>query len=287
MVILLVRPSSDMIKVFERLGLTRYESSVLLALVANSDKPQNYKEIMYATDVPYGRVHSILATLEAKRLVRNVGGRPKRYVARPIGEIIESYLLTPMMDTLTGEPGGKEVNLRDLWIGQVTSHVPIIRTGEDGKVPSIEFAEGLDDLREREHGEATAAETSIRLCLPGTAILNKRRNYPIMAKEGVSVEIVTDLPQSLFFRIVAGSERYKRSMIMQPTNGSNRTAFYVLPNLTERLLIVDNRFVSIGTSVLPVTAHIYSPSICREMIRRFDDLKRLATHVANDNGKSI
>lgn len=279
MVFHVAQPSPDVIKLFERLGLGRYESSVLLALVANGKTQQDYKEIMHSTDVPYGRVHSILAALETKGLVRNVGGRPRRYQARPIGEIIESYLLAPMMDKLSGEQGEGEVNLRDLWIGQITSHVPIIKTGEDGNPASIQFAAGLDDLRKREHDEAMAAQKSIRLCIPGTAILNRRLNYPMSAIEEVSVEIVTDLPPSLFIKIIAERDRGERRRLIKQEKDAKRTAFYSLPNLTERLLIVDDRFVSVGTSVLPVAAHIYSPSICREMTLRFNELKRLATPV--------
>lgn len=268
-----------MVKIFERLGLSRYEASVFFALVTSGSEPLDYRDILAATEVPYGRVHSTLASLEEKGLTLNSGGRPKKYLAKPIGEIVENYFLTPMMEGLLGSPSSIDSQFRDLWVGQVTSLVPIIHMDDRAGGPSIDFASGIHDVREKEYGETQRAKHFLRLCIPNSAFLDRKRDHALRIPEGVATEILTSVPPKQFVQHLAPEERMDWHRAVARYGKLIRTTYYLLPRVTERMTIVDDRFVSIGTSVLPVTAHIYSKSICDAMIRRFEELKQKAKPV--------
>lgn len=272
-------PSKDTTEVFKRLGLTKYESSVLLALVANQDSSLDYKDILSVTEVPYGRVHSVLVDLEEKGMVRSLGGRPKRYVSKPIGEIIEDYIMTPVMENLLENQAEVDKQFRDVWIKQVTSLVPVIHLDDNGGEPRIEFIRGIDELRKREYDEAQRARRSLRLCLPASGFLDRKRSASILIADEVDTEILTSVQPRFFLQHMAPEERTNWHRAIAGGRDFRHTRYYILPRLNERMMIVDERFASIGTSVIPVTAHIHSRRICGSLIERFEVLKKEARRV--------
>ena len=269
-------PSRDTTEVFKRLGLTKYESSVLLALVANQGSTLDYKDLLSATDVPYGRIHSILVDLEEKGMVRSMGGRPKRYISKPIGEIIEDYILTPVLENLLENQVDVDKQFRDVWIKQVSSLVPVIYLDESGGEPRIEFIRGIDELRTKEYDEAQRARKSLRLCIPTSGFLDRKRSASIRIADEVDTEIVTSVQPRFFLQHMAPEERTRWHRTIAGRGDIGHTRYYVLPRLNERMVIVDERFASIGTSVIPVTAHIHSGKICGTLVERFEMLKKEA-----------
>ncbi len=269
-------PSKDTTEVFKRLGLTKYESSVLLALVANPDSALDYKDLLSATDVPYGRVHSILLDLEEKGMVRGMGGRPKRYISKPIGEIIEDYILTPVLENLIENQADVDKQFRDVWIKQVSSLVPVIYLDESDGEPRIEFIKGIDELRKKEYYEVQTARKSLRLCIPTSGFLDRKRSAPILIADEVDTEIVSSVKPRFFLQHMAPDERTRWHRTAAGRGDLGRSRYYLLPRLNERMVIVDERFASIGTSVIPVTAHIHSRKMCSTLVERFEMLKKQA-----------
>lgn len=265
-------PSKSTVEVFRRLGLSKYETSVILTMAANQERPLDYKEIMAETDVPYGKIHYTLAALERKGLISNLGGRPKRYSVKPIGEIVEDYIVLPVIDSLVGSTIGVDEQFRDVWIKQVTSNVPVVRVDEDGR-QDISFISGIDELRRREYGEAQKAESSIRLSIPTTGFLDRKREVSLSIGENVSTEILTTLPPELFLHHIAPEERRMWNRTVSASGGLKRTSYYLRDTLTERMMIVDGKFASIGNSLIPVVMHIYSRKLCAELAERFEALK--------------
>lgn len=267
-------PSRDVVRIFERLGLTRYETSVLLALVLSNDYPLDYKDILCETDVPYGKVHSTLMGLERKGLITNHGGRPKRYSSKPMGEIVENYFVSPMLESLSGSKSGVDRQLADLWTRQVTTIVPIVHMDDETGEQMIEFVSGLDNLREREHREAAKAKETLRLCLPSSGFLDRRRPDALRIGDSVRTEIVTTIDPQKFVKILAPDERASWRQAFVSNGGLHRTRYYLAPQLDERMVIIDDHFAALGTSMLPVTLHIYSRKLCKSVIERFEERKK-------------
>ncbi len=271
--------SKETADVFKRLGLTKYEISILLALIANEGSPMDYRDLLADTDVPYGRVHSVLLRLEEKGLVTGIGGRPKRYAAKPIGAMIEDYITTPVLESLIAAQNSPDNQFRDVWIKQVSSHVPVIRVDEVNGGAELEFITGVDNLRRREYDEAQKARNSLHLCLPASAFLDRRRSVPLRIGDDVRTEIITSLSPKQFLHRMPSDERARWQQTVTGNGDLMRTAYYSHPKVNERMLIVDGRFASIGTSLIPVTAHIYSKSMCKALLERFEALKQGAKKI--------
>ncbi len=268
--------SKNTAAVFRRLGLSKYETEVVLALVGGDGGPLDYKDIMAETDVPYGRIHSILVGLEEKGIVRNVGGRPKKYVAKPLGEIVEDYIMTPLLQNLSSVRRSPDRQFRDVWVRQITSLVPVIRLDEGVGQGSVEFIEGIDALRRKEFEELEKAEESIRILVPGSGFLDRARNSPVRIRESVRTDIVTSIEPRRFMEHMSAEERTTWNRTVMSCGHLLRTGYYLLPSLSERLLIVDDRFASLGTSVMPVTLHIHSRLLCSSLIGRFESIRSMA-----------
>ena len=73
-------PNGDIIYVFEKLGLSEYESKALSALLARHDATG--MQIADASEIPITKVYSVLNSLEKRGLVKCTLERPKKY--RPI-----------------------------------------------------------------------------------------------------------------------------------------------------------------------------------------------------------
>jgi len=77
-------------KIFERLGLTGYESAVLAALFQAQDVTAS--DISKASEVPYTKIYSILNSLEKQGFVKMSLERPKRYFPEKPTLIIKRLL---------------------------------------------------------------------------------------------------------------------------------------------------------------------------------------------------
>lgn len=83
-------PNGDIVYVFEKLGLSEYESKALSALLARHDATG--MQIADASEIPITKVYSVLNSLEKRGLVKCTLERPKKY--RPIDpESITSVLI--------------------------------------------------------------------------------------------------------------------------------------------------------------------------------------------------
>lgn len=68
-----------MIDELRRLGLNRYEAAVYTALVRLGLSTST--KVSVESNVPYGRIYTVLQSLEKKGFVKIFGGRPKRFMA--------------------------------------------------------------------------------------------------------------------------------------------------------------------------------------------------------------
>ena len=272
-------PSREAVEVFKRLGLTKYETTIILALVANQDSPMDYKGILSETRVPYGRIHTTLVSLEQKGLIECLGGRPKQYSPKPIGQMLEDYILTPVISVLADRPSAIDRHLSDLWIGQVTGKIPVVRLDDDGGSPDIDFINGVENTRKREFAETLAGKKHIRFCAPSSGFLNRRRNLLPRTGENVRIEIITSLSPKQFAAYFTSEERKYWRESLKRHKGDTRTEYYYMAHITERMLIVDDRFASLGGPAVPVRLHIYSRSICNKLIDRFEKLKADAQRI--------
>ncbi|MFC6962182.1 TrmB family transcriptional regulator [Halocatena marina] len=73
--------------VFDRLGLTKYETDAMTELfgLGRTTAPN----LAEATGIPKARIYGVLDSLAAEGYVKVIPGRPKEYVARPPAEVLE------------------------------------------------------------------------------------------------------------------------------------------------------------------------------------------------------
>ncbi|MCD6479120.1 MAG: hypothetical protein J7L44_04525 [Candidatus Diapherotrites archaeon] len=82
--------NDNLIQLFQRLGLTEYESKTLNALI----KTREIKapELSRAAEVPKTRVYDVLEKLIQRGLVIELQGRPKRYRAREPEKVLDALI---------------------------------------------------------------------------------------------------------------------------------------------------------------------------------------------------
>ena len=81
------------------LGLSAYEAKTLLAIIENPESTA--EEIASLANVPKAKIYTVLKSLEKRGVIKTSQTRPKRYMALPAQEIIETMV----------EQKKKEVNI--------------------------------------------------------------------------------------------------------------------------------------------------------------------------------
>ncbi|MBU2589957.1 MAG: hypothetical protein KJ939_02765 [Nanoarchaeota archaeon] len=74
----------------KKYGLTEYESKVYIALVKQG--LSSAYEISKKSTVPYGKIYPVLASLEEKKFIRKLSGKPQRFVALDPKLVIEEQV---------------------------------------------------------------------------------------------------------------------------------------------------------------------------------------------------
>ncbi|MEM3852154.1 MAG: helix-turn-helix domain-containing protein [Methanomassiliicoccales archaeon] len=263
-------------EIFRALGLTAYESRALLTLLV-SEKEMNYREIMNASNIPYGRIYSVLQRLYDRGCILITDANPKRYKAKPLGRLIEDSFITPTLKRLFEFEVTSDQQFRDIWISEVCSLVPVFRLND--RKCAFELLHGLEQVRHAEYDALERARNTVRLCIPSAGFLDRNRREYIPMDGRVEVEIVTTLKPSEFTLHISHQER--RLWRQERKGGSldRVLKYYLHPSLTERMLLVDDDFVSFGSRTLPVVAMVYSKKICKQYKAEFDELKRQAVLV--------
>ncbi|NYT03436.1 MAG: hypothetical protein GKC00_01870 [Candidatus Methanofastidiosa archaeon] len=73
-----------------RVGLTEYESKVLLSIIKNSES--SAKEISIDSGVPYSRIYDTINDLLKKEWIKKKEGRPSLFILGDINERIDEYI---------------------------------------------------------------------------------------------------------------------------------------------------------------------------------------------------
>ena len=82
--------NNDIVQLFQRLGLTEYESKTLSALLKL--KEAKAPELSRLAEVPKTRVYDVLEKLMEKNLVIEMRGRPKRYRIQETEKIFDALI---------------------------------------------------------------------------------------------------------------------------------------------------------------------------------------------------
>jgi len=263
---------------FEKLGMSKYQSAVLTALLLRNGSPMDYREIMNAAEVPYGRVHSTLADLEKRGLILSDNGRPKKYRCRSLGEIIENYALLPIINSTLFSPLTSDGKFRELWVNYMCNLVPVVRVEESGSA-SIEFLHGLEAIRESEFAEIEGARYNIKLMIPSSGFLDRKRPNYLRVLEEVKTEIISSLDPNDFFGRAPAEERLDLQKQIRKYGRVRNLVYYLKDDINMRMLLIDNYFATVGTPTLPVLLHIYSSDVCSKLNQLFEQNKMLATRV--------
>jgi sugar-specific transcriptional regulator TrmB len=77
---------------FQKFGLTKYESAVLLTLSANGEL--SAQDTSKKSEVPYTKIYSALNSLNDKELINILAGRPKKYSAMSVKRVFNRLIKT-------------------------------------------------------------------------------------------------------------------------------------------------------------------------------------------------
>ncbi|MBX8632388.1 MAG: hypothetical protein KIY12_02140 [Thermoplasmata archaeon] len=257
-----------------RLGLTEYESEIVQALIGRGSVPLSYREAMAITGVPYGRIYSVFDSLERKGFLENLGGRPKRYLLRPLGEVLDDYLIVPLIRDTLNAPIGRNNVFRDTWIRQICSSIPVIRV--DGGEALLDFLPDLESVRKAQLDEIMHSEREILMCFPTGNFLDRKFSSYVRMSGSVRMEIVSSIHPSELMTYTTEAERETIRAILSNKEVSSKFHFYVNDGVRDRFMVIDERFVAIGSSVSPVLVHIYSTDIALQMKERFQKIRSMS-----------
>ncbi|MEM4221881.1 MAG: helix-turn-helix domain-containing protein [archaeon] len=84
-------------RILNKLGLTQYQSSALAVVIHNPNCKADF--ISKQANIPITKVYSVLENLEDMNLIQASLERPKRYIAKPIDEIVD-FLIKRQEDKL-------------------------------------------------------------------------------------------------------------------------------------------------------------------------------------------
>ena len=87
-----MRDGNEVLRFFDAFALTHYEKLAYLNLLING--AQNYKALVRNSNIPYGKVYSVMHALERKGFVTITSDRPK--VFRPVDpqDVFDQHYVT-------------------------------------------------------------------------------------------------------------------------------------------------------------------------------------------------
>jgi hypothetical protein len=258
-----------------RLGLTGYEKKIMSAMISSGLDSFDYREAMKLGGIPYGKVYFALNSLEKKGFLKNLGGRPRRYSVNPLGEVIDDYLIVPLIRELLSGPLEQEHVFRDTWTRQVCSAIPVLRLEGQGS-PSIEMLSGLEEIRKAQINEIMNAGREILMCFTKSNFLDRKFTSYIRVSRNVKINLITSLLPAELLATTAVKEREQLINILSNEAFISNIHYYRCPGLKERFMVIDGRFVAIGSDVSPVLVHIHSTAIAAQMTNRFEELRRMS-----------
>ncbi|MCL5678404.1 MAG: hypothetical protein M1442_03960 [Candidatus Thermoplasmatota archaeon] len=267
-----------------RLGLSGYEKKIVSAMISSGLDTFDYREAMKLGGIPYGKVYFVLNSLEKKGFLRNLGGRPKRYSLTPLGEVIDDYLITPLIRELLSGPLDSQHIFRDTWTRQVCSSIPVLRLEGYGS-PSIEMLSGLEEIRKAQIAEIMNASGEILFCFSKSNFLDRKFTSYIKMSRNVKIKLITSVPPDELLATTARSDREQMMNILSNEEFTSNIRYYHCPGLKERFMVIDGRFTAVGSDVSPVLAHIHSTAIGAQMRNRFEELRGISEEL--QIGKAI
>ena len=258
----------------DRLGLTSYEKQLVSSMVAGGRESINYREAMNISNVPYGKVHTTLNSLEEKGFLEEAGGRPKRYRLRPIGDVIEDYLVKPLLTELFGFPGDGDSTFRNIWIREVCSAIPVITVDHEQTEPPITMLSGIEEIRKAQIKELMKAKEEVLICFPRGNFLDRKFTDYLYDGNNTRLEIISAFNPIELMKHTFQSQAREIADMLSNEGVRSRIHFFINPNIVERFMVVDGAFAAIGSDISPVLAHIYSRQHCSELRNRFMELKK-------------
>ena len=261
-----------------RLGLTKYEKELISALVKLDYGTVNYRDAMHLAHIPYGKVHAVMNSLKEKGFLEETGGRPKEYRLRHIGDVIEDYIVKPLIFDLYGYPRD-ENTFQDIWVKEICSSIPVIRVNQDGAEEPIEMLSGLEEIRKAEIREIENAKEEVLMCFPRGYFLDRKFSDYVNTGSKVSMEVITPFtPMELMGHTFQAQSRKVRKMLNNDAS-KLRLHYFLNRNVKDRFIVVDGNFAAVGSELSPVLTHIYSKEHCSALKERFLEIRKYSKEI--------
>jgi len=241
-----------------KFGLNKYESCVYLTLIKIGLSTST--KISRDSSVPYGRIYTVLQSLEKKGFIKIFEGRPKRFMAVEPRIIFDKILSTKRSELEKSKEEIKKI-INKL---EAASKVKIESPLEAIKI--IEGKKNYLNLSVKLHEEAKEEWRTIhRLPLYEPHL----KAYKKAIERGIKIRILTCLTE----------ENMKNLDVWKKTGAEIRH----LDNISAHFTVIDNNKVVIRLSDEYIGGYvslfIQSPALAKTLVDHFDDLWKSAKKV--------
>ncbi len=265
--------------VLRRLGLKLYERQLVMSLVKQDRATVNYRDAMNMAGIPYGKVHAVLNGLEEKGFLEGDGGRPRQYKLRPIGDVIEEYIVRPLISDFYGHQNVNESTFRDIWVREICSSIPVVRVDREMFDEPITMLSGIDDIRKAQIAEITRAKEEVLMCFPRGTFLDRKFSDYVSIGMNVRLEVISSLTPAELMRHTFPSQVREVRKMLGGRLSRPRVHYFLNSNVRERFMVIDGSFATIGSDMSPVLMHLYSKEHCSVLKERFLELKKQSKEI--------
>jgi sugar-specific transcriptional regulator TrmB len=166
----------------DKLGLKKAEKKILIAL-SSSERPLSMAKIAEISGIPVTTAYKVTKRLMDRGFVKAVGGRPARYTARYLIEIISMEIQEKMDDIMRIWSIFSNISNNPLLVDMMRDYLPdVIKIGEKSMPVVLEWV--------------LSRESDLRVLIP-TSISFQYRNMVERIRKGSSAIVLVDLDNKL------------------------------------------------------------------------------------------